>query len=681
MEPDESTTKDTASLSGDVSISERGQRDPSELQIGERIDHYIIRQKLGEGGFAIVYLAEQTEPVTRRVALKIIKPGMDSRQVIARFEAERQALAKMSHPHVARIFDAGSTEAGRPYFVMELVPGEPITDYCDRHRLTTAQRLELFKQTCEAVQHAHQKAIIHRDIKPSNVLVTVLEGKPNVKVIDFGVAKAIEHRLTEQTIYTEQGQLIGTPEYMSPEQAEMGALDIDTRTDIYSLGVLLYELLTGSLPFDPKSLRKAGLAEIQRIIREEEPPRPSTRLTSMDEKESSSVAKLHHVDRRSLSREIRGELDAITMKALAKDRSLRYGSASEFAADAERYINGEPVLARAPGRYYRLRRRLRKHRGVLSATAAVLAIASFVATQFIVQMDRRSSQHRIAQQLVFRLADLQAQTHWYGSVVRELTKRNNSILLKLTEQIDSPPDTESAFHSDPNIRDAIELLHLIFVEISMMQNRVFWWEKFMIEADADNVEIMRRETENMVREVTSEVLAKWASREGISASLEARLGSVTRELVRPPITATSRDIAAALLKDYPDSFEDGAKAFLTYLKHTLEYSLNPTLLDIDEIDMPALDPVSRNVTFWDEPSAYPDLYRNIQNKRPESLSNEELAQANYALAIDIRQTSSASPGIGSPMFPWWWYWSNIDLMILAVFAGGFTLFAISLWII
>ena len=649
VEPDESTTKDTASLSGDVSISERGQRDPSELQIGERIDHYIIRQKLGEGGFAIVYLAEQTEPVTRRVALKIIKPGMDSRQVIARFEAERQALAKMSHPHVARIFDAGSTEAGRPYFVMELVPGEPITDYCDRHRLTTAQRLELFRQTCEAVQHAHQKAIIHRDIKPTNVLVTVLDGKPNVKVIDFGVAKAIEHRLTEQTIYTEQGQRIGTPEYMSPEQAEMGALDIDTRTDIYSLGVLLYELLTGSLPFDPKSLRKAGLAEIQRIIREEEPPRPSTRLTSMDEKESSSVAKLHHVDRRSLSREIRGELDAITMKALAKDRSLRYGSASEFAADAERYINGEPVLARAPGRYYRLRRRLRKHRGVLSATATVLAIASFVATQFIVQMDRRSSQEYVANQYASKLDDLQSKTDWFGPIVLELVERKNTILLKLSEQIDFPPDTEVAFQSDPNIRDAIELLHPSMVE---------------------HIKTYLIEHKKWDEEHAQKLLAEWYSRKETDASLEARLGSKTRELLRPPLTATSRNIAARLSKDYPDSFVEGAKAFLIYLKHTLELPYSRIYLGLQ---MPVL------VTESSESSTFTEFYRSIQNQSPEDLSNGDLDFAHYALTMDIGFIDfMMSPDVGDPWFPWWW---DVDLVILAVFAGGFTLFAISLWII
>ena len=340
------------------------------LNPGDRVGRYVIREAIGEGGFAIVYAADQTEPVKRRVALKIIKVGMDTRQVIARFEAERQALAMMDHAGVAKVFDAGATETGRPYFVMEFVAGTPITEYCDRHRLSIDQRLQLFMQVCEAVQHAHQKAIIHRDIKPSNVLVEVKDGAPLVKVIDFGVAKAISHRLTEKTIYTEQGQLIGTPEYMSPEQAEMTAENVDTRSDIYSLGVLLYEMLTGALPFDSSTLRRAAFGEIQRVIREEEPPKPSTRLSSLGD-ESATNAQRRRADPRSLLRELRGDLDWITMKALEKDRSRRYDTANGMALDIRRHLDHEPVLAGPPRAPYRVRKFVRRNRLAVTAGGAI----------------------------------------------------------------------------------------------------------------------------------------------------------------------------------------------------------------------------------------------------------------------------------------------------------------------
>ena len=335
---------------------------------------YRLLEELGSGGMGIVYLAEQVEPVRRRVALKIIKLGMDTRQVVARFETERQALAVMDHPNIARVFDAGATETGRPYFVMELARGIPITDYCDRHKLSARERLELFIGVCQAVQHAHQKGVIHRDLKPSNILVVIQDDRPVPKIIDFGIAKATDHRLAQRTLFTEKGQLIGTPEYMSPEQAEMSGLDVDTRTDIYSLGVILYELLVGALPFDAGKLRSAAFGEIQRIIRETEPPKASTRLSTLKETKAE-IAEKRGTDAGSLVKLLRGDLDWITMKAMAKDRTHRYSSASELAAEIERHLRHEPVTAGPPSAVYRIRKYVRRHKlGVAAAAVVMLAI-------------------------------------------------------------------------------------------------------------------------------------------------------------------------------------------------------------------------------------------------------------------------------------------------------------------
>lgn len=343
---------------------------PQTERLGDKIGPYKLLQVIGEGGMGVVYMAEQHDPVSRRVALKIIKPGMDTRQVIVRFEAERQALAMMDHPSIAKVLDAGATASGRPYFVMELVKGLPITEYCDKQHLTPHQRLELFLPVCQAVQHAHQKGIIHRDLKPSNVLVALYDGRPVPKVIDFGVAKATNQRLTEKTMFTEFGQVVGTLEYMSPEQAELSQLDIDTRSDIYSLGVMLYELLTGTTPFEKKRLQSAAFMEILRMIREEEPPRPSTRLSTTDQ--LPSIAANRGMLPQKLSGLLRGELDWLVMKTLEKDRSRRYETANGLANDIERYLHNEPVLACPPSATYRLRKFLQRNRRLTMAAALIL---------------------------------------------------------------------------------------------------------------------------------------------------------------------------------------------------------------------------------------------------------------------------------------------------------------------
>jgi non-specific serine/threonine protein kinase/serine/threonine-protein kinase len=342
---------------------------------GQQIGPYRIFQKLGEGGMGEVLEAEQEKPVRRRVALKLIKWGMDTKQVVARFESERQALAMMDHPNIARVFDGGATDKGRPYFAMEFVKGEPITQYCDRHLLSTKERLKLFMQVCEGVQHAHQKGIIHRDLKPSNVLVTIQDDKPVPKIIDFGVAKATEQRLTEKTVFTQMGVLIGTPEYMSPEQAEMTVLDIDTRTDVYSLGVMLYELMTGVLPFDPKELRSSGFDEIRRKIREKEPSKPSARISTLPD-----VAKKRKIELPALQRELKGDLDWITLRAMEKDRTRRYGSPNELAADVDRYLTDQPVLATPPSAAYKAKKFVRRHKvGVVAGMAVFLVLIAGIA--------------------------------------------------------------------------------------------------------------------------------------------------------------------------------------------------------------------------------------------------------------------------------------------------------------
>ena len=385
-----------------------------ELAEGTFVGPYRIVRVLGEGGMGVVYLAEQSEPIRRQVALKVIKHGMDTRSVVARFEAERQALALMDHPAVARVFEAGATESGRPYFVMEYIDGEPITAFCDRHRLGTVERLELFVLVCAGLQHAHQRGIIHRDIKPSNVLVGDRDGKPAPKIIDFGVAKAIEQRLTERTQETALGMLLGTPEYMSPEQADLAPLDVDTRTDVYSLGVVLYEMLTGALPFDIRGLRQAAFDEVRRRIREDRPSRPSTRVSELGDRAVES-ARSRGSEVSTLSRRLAGDLDLITMKALEKERERRYESPAALAADLRRHLASEPILARSPSALYLLRKLVSKHR--LTAVLIAVILVTLVASSIWLALLYRRSQANLA-----RAVDAEAAAVREAAVARQVSE-------------------------------------------------------------------------------------------------------------------------------------------------------------------------------------------------------------------------------------------------------------------
>ncbi len=378
---------------GDTTLANQ-ETDVSAVVIGR----YRLVRRLGEGGCGVVYLAEQQEPVRRRVALKIIRLGMDTERVIARFEAERQALAMMDHPNIAHVLDAGATDSGRPYFVMEIVPGTKVTDYCNQHRLNLTERLELFIQICHAIQHAHQKGIIHRDIKPSNILITDQDGNRVPKVIDFGIAKATQGRLTDNMVYTAADQFIGTPAYMSPEQAETSGLDVDTRSDIYSLGVLLYELVTGRTPFDSSELLKSGVDAMRKTLRDRDPRPPSTLLTTLGNTELRAVAAQHHADPPRLISLVKGDLDWIVMKALEKDRRRRYETANGLAMDVQRFLNNEPILARPPSRIYRLGKLVRRNKLTFAAISAVTftLLAGLATSTWLLLREREARQRAVA---------------------------------------------------------------------------------------------------------------------------------------------------------------------------------------------------------------------------------------------------------------------------------------------
>jgi serine/threonine protein kinase/tetratricopeptide (TPR) repeat protein len=467
-----------------VETSEFGWPDcalPTSEKAGDLIGRYRLVEQIGEGGFGVVWLAEQLEPVHRQVALKVIKAGMDTRQVIARFEAERQALALMDHPNIARVFDGGATEAGRPYFVMELVPGLPITSYCEKNRLSVRARLELFISVCQAIQHSHQKGIIHRDLKPSNILVTEQNSKPVLKIIDFGVAKAIQGRLTDKTLVTDFRQFLGTPCYMSPEQASLGNLDIDTRSDIYSLGVLLCELLTGYCPFEACQLRAAGLDEMRRIIREQDPPKPSTRLRRLNPVELAAVAQQRLAVPAKLIALLQGDLDWIVMKCLEKDRAQRYVTVRELALDVEHHLNHEPIRAAAPTTLYRTQKFIRRHKTSLALASwlALLLVAGLVMSTWQAIRATRAERRAITGASKIRQIDqfLQEMLQSVGpSVARG---RSTELLREILDH--TAQRLDQALENQPEVEaDLRSILGGVYLEMGEYTNAAAMHEKAVV---------------------------------------------------------------------------------------------------------------------------------------------------------------------------------------------------------
>jgi serine/threonine protein kinase len=522
---------------------------------GSRIGPYKLLQKIGEGGMGAVYMAEQETPVRRRVALKIIKPGMDTSQVIARFEAERQALALMDHQHIAKVLDAGATDTGRPYFVMELVRGVPITAYCDKNQLTPKERLELFVPVCNAIQHAHQKGIIHRDIKPSNVLVMIYDGKPVAKIIDFGLAKATDQRLTERTMFTQFGQVVGTLEYMSPEQAEMGSLDIDSRTDIYSLGVVLYELLTGSTPLGRAKIREAAYVELLRRICDDETPKPSARLS--DSKDTlAAISAQRKTEPAKLARLVRGELDWIVMRALEKDRVRRYDTASAFARDIQRYLDGDPVEAGPPSTIYRLRKFARKYPAGLGIAAAFAALLVGATAVSLWQAYRATRAERVAQKDRKVALDAQTTAQAQSELALEAEKtaqaeRNRAVESeKVAKEL-----TERAIKAERTLRGEMELdeavRHIkdatVFI-IARIGNKPYAaGSGFAIEVRGDTVLIV---TSRLVAEAKSTLLPRSVMGEGkLTLEVVFRSGSGPPEEQALPARILALDVTQEYATD------------------------------------------------------------------------------------------------------------------------------------
>jgi serine/threonine protein kinase len=525
---------------------------PSSERPGTVVGPYKLLEQIGEGGFGVVFMAEQQQPLRRKVAVKVIKPGMDSRQVIARFEAERQALALMDHPNIAHVLDAGQAPSGRPYFAMELVRGVPVTAYCDQAGLTPRERLGLFVTVCRAVQHAHHKGIIHRDLKPSNVLVTLHDGTPVVKVIDFGIAKAIGQQLTEKTLFTGFAQMIGTPMYLSPEQTGLSGLDVDTRSDIYSLGVLLYELLTGTVPFDQERLRQVDFDELRRIIREEEPPRPSTRLSTLGQA-ATAVAAQRQSDPKRLGQLCRGELDWIVMKALEKDRNRRYDTASAFAADVQRYLDDEPVTACPASRWYRLRKVLRKHRGALSAVALVvvaLVAGSVISTWQAIRANRAENdavaQRDLALQAEERARTLVHRLRTLGEKHAETRQSASDLALALENRGDLAA-AAGTYASWGFWTDAARSYR------GLMQaqpgNNHHWWAFAIVSLARDDRESYRRTCQDMLDRFGDAGGTVDGARVAWVCSLQPDAGvdlQAARKLVDPPFGDLSRAALAAL---------------------------------------------------------------------------------------------------------------------------------------
>ncbi len=507
---------------------------------GTVIGPYKLHEQIGEGGFGVVYLAEQLKPVRRRVALKIIKPGMDSKQVIARFEAERQALALMDHPNIARVLDVGATESGRPYFVMELVKGIAIIEYCDQCNLTTRERLELFISVCQAIQHAHQKGIIHRDVKPTNVMIAMQDGRAAPKVIDFGVAKAINQRLTEHTLYTRFAQMVGTPMYMSPEQAEMSPIEVDTRSDIYSLGVLLYELLIGATPFDKKRLSEASYDELRRIICEEQPPPPSSRLSTLGDM-AATIAEHRRTDLRKLNQLVRGDLDWIVMKALEKDRTRRYETADGLARDIERYLTEEPVEARPPSAVYKFACR---NRAALATTAVVLATVVVGLTVSTILIARE--QGRTVAALTEAQENLQAAQQQRARAETNFQKAREAVDKMLTQVADELRDL-------PGLREQPDSPEFEEIKQALLEDALEFYQGFLQESATDP--LVRYETGHAylrVAQITQTMRQYQRSEETYRGAVEL-LGELSAEFPDEPTyysdLASAYQGLAGVLKD------------------------------------------------------------------------------------------------------------------------------------